>query len=323
MFRAPHGYGEYVGAIEVLKATWQAFNDDKALRLSAAISYATMFSIVPLMVVLIAIAGWVLGVANGGGHSTAENALLAYVRHGAGDGAAAALRDLIASSFNKPRQSIVAQVVGWLAFIVGASGLFGALQDALNTIWHVEAVKGGWRYMLRSRLASFGMVGVVAFLLLVSFVLTSVASIVAAHFARVVPLPAGAALLNAVSWLISLVIASVVFGLVYTILPDVRLRWRDVWIGSVATAVLFVVGQTLIAWYLSVAGVASAYGAAGAILIAFVWVYYSAAILLLGAEFTKVRASTATTTAPAEIRNVTLQPAGVDPRKEPDPAKRA
>jgi membrane protein len=125
-----------VGAIAVLKATWQAFNDDKALRLSAAISYATMFSIVPLMVVLIAIAGWVLGVQSSGGHTAAENALLTYVRHGAGDGAAAALRELIASSFNKPRQSIVAQVAAWLAFIVGASGLFGALQDALNTIWH-------------------------------------------------------------------------------------------------------------------------------------------------------------------------------------------
>jgi membrane protein len=106
-------------------------------------------------------------------------------------------------------------------------------------------------------------------------------------------------------------------------LPDVRLHWRDVWSGSIATAVLFVVGQTLIAWYLSVAGVASGYGAAGAILIAFIWVYYSAAILLLGAEFTKVRAANAVTTAPAEIRSVKLQPAGVDPRKEPDPPKRA
>jgi len=312
-----------VGALETLKATWQAFNDDKALRLAAAISYATMFSIVPLMIVLIAIAGWVLGVGHGGGHTTAENALLDQVRHGAGANAAAALRELIASSFNKPRQSIVAQVVGWLTFIVGASGLFGTLQDALNTVWHVESVKGGWRYMIRSRLASFGMIGVVAFLLLVSFALTSVASVVAAHFARLIPISAGAALLNVGSWLISLVVASVVFALVYTMLPDVRLHWRDVWSGSIATAVLFVVGQTLIAWYLSVAGVASGYGAAGAILIAFIWVYYSAAILLLGAEFTKVRAANAVTTAPAEIRSVKLQPAGVDPRKEPDPPKRA
>ncbi len=250
-----------VNGIKVLRATWQAFNDDKALRLSAAISYATMFSIVPLLVVLIAIAGWVIGIGKGGGgHTAAETALLSMVRHGAGDNAASALRELIASSFNKPRQSIIAQVVGWLTFIVGASGLFGALQDALNSIWHVEAVKGGWRYMLRSRLASLGMVGVVAFLLLVSFVLTSVASVVAAHFARLIPIPAGAALLNAVSWLISARAPHPsFFGLIYTVLPDVRLRWRDVWIGALATAVLFVVGQTAIAWYLSVAGVSFAH----------------------------------------------------------------
>ncbi len=318
-----------MSVIQVLKATWQAFSDDKAPRLSAAISYATMFSIVPLA------------------HGRPDHDRRVGDWHRQGRRGSYRRRDRAidhgASRRRRQRRDrsaradceFVQQAAperyrpgGRLAdpIIIGASGLFGTLQDALSTIWHIEAIKGGWRWHAPargSRRLRDGRRRRVSAAGLVRRARSSVASVVAAHFARLIPIPAGAALLNAVSWLISLVLASVVFGLIYTVLPDVRLRWRDVWIGALATAVLFVVGQTAIAWYLSVAGVASAYGAAGAILIAFIWVYYSSAILLLGAEFTKVRAATATTTAPAEIRNVTLQPAGVDPRREPDPAVRA
>jgi membrane protein len=302
--------------VAVLKDTWRAFNEDKALRLASAIAYATIFSLVPLIIVMIAIAGWVLGVAHEGhGPTVAENALIDGIRRGAGDNAAQAVRQLVASSFDKPRQSAVAQVIGWATFLVGASGLFGALQDALNTVWGVEAVRGGWKYVLRSRVASFGMVAAVGFLLLVSLLLSSVVTAIAAHFSDLVPFGGGAAMLNVASWILSFAVVTLVFALVYKVLPDVRLAWRDVWAGAAMTAVLFVVGQALISLYLAVAGVASAYGAAGSILVALVWIYYSSVILLLGAEFTKVRAGTVETTVPAGIRHTKWQPVGVDPRR--------
>jgi membrane protein len=303
-------------SMALLKNTWRAFNEDKALRLASAIAYATIFSLVPLIIVMVAVAGWVLVIAHAGQGSTiAENTLIDGIRRGAGDNAAQAVRQLVASSFDKPRQSIIAQAIGWVTFFVGASGLFGALQDALNTVWGVEAVRGGWRYVLRSRIASFGMVAVVGFLLLVSLLLNALVTAIAAHFSQLVPFGGGAALLNVASWIVSLALVTLVFALVYKVLPDVRLAWRDVWGGAAVTAVLFVVGQALISLYLTVAGVASAYGAAGSVLVTLIWIYYSSVILLLGAEFTKVRAGTVRTTVPAGIRQTKWQPVGVDPRQ--------
>lgn len=302
--------------VEVVKQTWRAFNEDKAPRLAASIAYATMLSLAPLFIVLIAVAGAVLGIGNGGhGHHTAEDALLGQVQRGAGSAAAETVRQLISSAFDKPRQGFIAQIVGWVTFILGASALFSALQDALNAVWGVEGTKGGWKQMLRDRLASFGMIAVVGFLFLVSFGLNAAATIVGTHFAAIIPFAGGALLLTAISWLVSIAIVTIIFALIFKVLPDVRIAWRDVSQGAFVTAVLFVVGQTLISLYFSVAGVASAYGAAGSILAALLWVYYSALILLLGAEYTKVRARGAETTVAAAIRQTVQRPAGVDPRQ--------
>ena len=301
--------------VALFKNVWQAFNEDKAMRLAAAIALSTIFSIAPLLIVLIAIVGWILGLQNGGhGHHLAENALLDQVSKGAGKGTADTVRQLVAASFNKPRQGLIAQIVGWVAFMFGATALFSSLQDSLNAIWHVEATKGGWKQMVRDRVASFGMILVVGFLLLVTFVANAGIAFIGAHFLSQIPLIGNPLVLTAVEQLVAFALVTIVFALIYKVLPDVTIAWRDVWLGAAVTAILFVIGEGLIAWYLAVAGVASAYGAAGSLLVGLLWIYYSAIILLLGAEFTKVAAGHAQTVAPSNVRSLSEQPAGIDPR---------
>ncbi len=293
----------------LLKATFVAFGQDKASRLAAAIAYSTIFSLAPLFIVLIAIAGAVLG-----SHSKVENQLLAAVGKNAGAGSAEALRSIISSTYNKPRQGFIAQVLGWVVFIVGASGLFASLQGSLNAIWHLESTKGGWKKMARDRGASFAMILVVGFLLLTTFVANSVIAIVGTRFRSLIPFNANSTVITLIDQIVMLIIVAIIFALLFKILPDVDIAWRDVWIGAIATSVLFVIGENLISLYLAKGGVGSAYGAAGSILIALLWIYYSAMILLLGAEFTKVSAKKATLTVASDVSHTSESPAGTDPR---------
>jgi len=298
-----------------LKATFVAFGEDKAQRLAAAIAYSAIFSIAPLFIVIIAIVGAVLNV-NGahGGHRSALNALIESVRHSAGDGTAATVKSLIQASFNKPKAGVIAQILGWLFFIIGASGLFVALQDALNAVWHVEATRGGWRQMVRDRIASFGMIVAIGFLLLATFIANASISFISTHLLGSIPIVGSPIVATVVDQIVTLAIVTVIFALIFKVLPDVSIAWHDVWLGAAATAVLFVIGETLIGIYIAKAGVASAYGAAGSLLVALIWIYYSALILLLGAEFTKVNAQHAALTVSAVVRHTSEQPKGVDPR---------
>ncbi len=299
----------------VLKATVTAFNEDKAPRLAAAIAYSTIFSIAPLFIVLIAIVGAVLDVRVGhGGHTTALNALLENVKRSAGDGAAQTVKSLIEASFNKPKTGLIAQILGWIFFIVGASGLFAALQDALNAVWHVEATRGGWKQMVRDRAASFGMILVVGFLLLVTFIANAAISYLSAHVLRDIPIIGSPAVASLIDQVITFAITTAIFALLFKVLPDVTISWRDVGLGAAVTAALFVVGELLIGLYIAKAGVASAYGAAGSLLVALIWIYYSAMILLLGAEFTKVTAHRVGLTVDSVVRHQSDRPRGVDPR---------
>ena len=302
--------------VAFFKNVLQAFNDDKVMRLASSIAFTAIFSIAPLFIILIAIIGWIIGIQNGGhGHHIAENALLDNISKGAGKGTADSVRDLVTASFNKPRQNIIAQVLGWVAFILGASGLFSSLQDSLNAIWHVEATGGGWKHMVRDRAASFGMILVVGLLLLLTFVANAAVAFVGTHVLATIPVVGSPAVLALIGQVVSVLLVTLMFALIYKVLPDVDIAWHDVWVGAAVTAVLFVVGEALIAWYLAVAGVASAYGAAGSLLVGLLWIYYSAIILLIGAEFTKLAAHKVATTAPSTVRKLTNQPAGIDPRE--------
>jgi membrane protein len=297
-----------------LRDIWRNSNQDKVMRLASGIAFSAIFSIAPLLIVLIAIVGGLVGIQNGGhGHHVAEDALLSQIRAAAGKDAADAVGQLVTASFNKPRAGLLAQVIGWIAFVFGAMGLFASLQDALNTIWRIESTGGGWRQMLRDRLSAFAMILVVGALLLLTVVVNAGLSFATAHPA-LVPFLGSPVVALVSAPLVSFALVTLALALVYKVLPDVTLDWRDVWIGATVTAVLFVAGEVAIAWYLGVAGVASAYGAAGSLLAALLWIYYSAVVLLVGVEFTKVLAGAVATTAPTTLRLMSEQPAGIDPR---------
>jgi membrane protein len=199
---------------------------------------------------------------------------------------------MVDASFGKPRESEFAQAIGWIVFIIGASSVFVALQDALNTIWGAEPPAAGRNLfvIVRDRAMSLAMLLVIGFLLMMTFLLNVVVAFVSANLTAYLPFANAGFMFAAINWVISVVVIAVLFGLMFKILPDVDIRWSDVRIGAALTALLFVIGQALIGLYIGKAGVASAYGAAGALLAILVWIYYSAAILLLGAEFTKIYA---------------------------------
>jgi membrane protein len=276
----------------LVRDTFNAWNADKAPRLAAALSFSTIFSIAPLLIIVIAIAGTALGLRGGlqHPHGNVEAQLLDQIRTRAGSQAADAVRDLVAANFSKPHQGIIAQIVGWLTFIVGASGVFASLQDSLNTVWHVEPTKQSFWLTVRQRIASLGMVLVIGFLFLLTFGFSAALAVISTYFTHVLPFAGAGAVFTAANYVVSLGLMTVLFALIYKILPDAKIDWSDVWIGSGITALLVVIGQVLIGVYLSHSGTASAYGAAGSLLVLLLWIYYSALTLFFGAEFTKVYA---------------------------------
>jgi membrane protein len=190
----------------------------------------------------------------------------------------------------QPSTGLLATVVAVITLLFGASGVFGQLQDALNTVWGVEPKEGRgvWGF-IKDRFLSFVAVVGTGFLLLVSLVLSSALAAVGKWFSGVLPLPE--AVLQALNFLVSFVVITGLFALIFKVLPDARVAWRDVWVGAALTALLFTIGKFAIGVYLGKSNVASAYGAAGSLVIVLVWVYYSAQILLYGAEFTQVYAN--------------------------------
>jgi len=276
----------------MLKETYARWNADKAPRLAAALSYTTIFAIAPVLIIVIAIAGTIIAatVGHGHGHSVVRDQLLGAIRASAGSGAADAVRAMVESAFNKPRQSLAAQVFGWVMLIVGAAGLFAALQDALNTVWHVEAPKKSIWVTVRDRLASVGMLLAIGFLLLVTTAINAAIAYVSSYVTQALPFAGAGIAFALINWIVSIAIITLLFAMMFKYLPDAQIEWQDVWTGAFVTAVGFVIGQALIALYLGRAGVASAYGAAGSLVVLLLWVYYSSMILLFGAEFTRVYA---------------------------------
>lgn len=268
--------------IELVQETFRKWSQDKVSRLAAALAYYTIFSIAPLFVVAVAVAGAVFG------HEAASGQIVAQIRGLVGTDGAQVIEQLIKSA-DQPKTGTFAAVVGVVTLVLGASGVFLALQDTLNTIWGVMVRPGaGVREMLRSRLLSFGMVLGIGFLLLVSLVLQAALSAVGDFLARNFPVLGVA--LPLINFVISLAVITGLFGLMFKYLPDVQIAWRDVGIGAFVTALLFTLGKTLIGLYLGNSSTASVYGAAGSLVVLLLWIYYSAQILFLGAEFTQVYA---------------------------------
>lgn len=268
--------------LPILKQTVKEAGEDKIPRLAAALSYYTVLSLSPLLVVAIAVAGLVFG------QEAAQGQITGQLQQVFGPEAGDALQTLVAKA-NRPSAGIVGTVVGVVVLLFGASGVFGELQDSLNVIWEVTARPDrGFKGMVKDRFFSFTMVLGVAFLLLVSLVISTVLAAVGSWFETALGLPTWA--WSGINFAVSLLIITLLFGMLFKVVPDVKIGWRDVRVGALVTALLFTVGKYLIGLYMGKAGIASPYGAAGSLMVIVVWVYYSAHLLFIGAEFTQVYA---------------------------------
>jgi membrane protein len=267
---------------EITKETASDWVDDNASRLAAALAYYALLSLAPLLVIAVAVSGFVFGPDAARGRVSEELGGLV------GSGAAAGIEAVLASA-RSPGSGILSTVVGVVTLFFGASGVFGELQASLNTVWEVQPKPGrGILGEMKTRFFSFTMVLGVAFLLLVSLVVSAVLSAVGTVFSGL--LPGGETLWQLFNILFSLAVVTCLFALIFKYIPDAEVRWRDVWLGGVVTAVLFTIGKLLLGLYIGKAAVGSAYGAAGSIIALVVWVYYASQIFLLGAEFTQVQA---------------------------------
>lgn len=266
----------------LVKKSVTAWINDDAASMGAAIAYYTVFSLSPLLLIVIAVAGAVFGVDAVRGEVAIQLASII------GQDGARVVQDLI-RSVNQPVDGALATLVSLFVLFIGATSVFTELQTALNRIWHVpKRVESSWWVLLRARFLSFGLILGLAFLLMVSLVI-SVALAAVGRWADDI-LPGWESILQFLNFTLSFGVTTVLFAIIYKFIPQARIAWRDVMLGAVVTAALFEVGKLLISLYIGKAGVASSYAAAGSIVVLLMWVYYSAQIFLLGAEFTWVQA---------------------------------
>jgi membrane protein len=261
----------------VLKEAGSQWGADKAPRLGAALAYYTLFSIAPLLVIAIGIAGLVFGM------DAAQGQITGQVEHLVGKQGGEAIQAMVENA-SQPGKGVLGTVLGVAMLLFGAAGLFGQLQDTLNTVWEVRPKpgRGVWGF-IRDRFLSLTMVLGVAFLLLVSLVVSTVLAAVGGLLGDWQTGVVGQVITTA----LDLVVITALFALIYKFLPDAKIAWRDVWLGAAITAALFTLGKFLIGLYLGRAGVGSAYGAAGSLAVLLVWIYYAAQIFLFGAELFK------------------------------------
>ena len=293
------------------------WSHDHAPRLGAALAYYTVFSLVPFLVVVIALTGLVFG------QEAAQSAILGQIADLVGEQSAAAIKDMIQRA-DKPSTGLLATGLAIVTLLLGASGVFGQLQDALNTVWGVEPKEGRgvWGF-IKDRFLSFVAVLGTGFLLLVSLILSSALAAAGKWFSSWLPLPE--AVLHLVNFAVSFVVITGLFALIFKILPDAQVAWRDVWIGAALTAALFTIGKFALGLYLGKSNVASGYGAAGSLVLVLLWVYYSAQIMLFGAEFTQVYANRLgeriVATPDAKVTDPRKAEAG-QPSQQPAPARK-
>lgn len=261
------------------KAAFTGWRDDYAQSMGAALAYYTLFSIAPLLLIVISIAGLVFG------QDAARGEIIGQLNSLMGQRGALAIQTLL-ESVSRPTEGIAATVIGVVLLLVGATSVFGELQDSLDRIWKAPVREGsGLWHLLRARLLSFGMILGIGFLLMVSLVFSAGLAAISKWWA---PMFSGWMLIaGTLNTLFSFALTTGMFAMIYKTMPRAHIEWEDVWIGSVMTAVMFTIGKWLIGIYIGNSAFSSAYGAAGSILVLLIWVYYSAQIFLMGAEFTR------------------------------------
>lgn len=268
--------------LDLVKETFSEWNKDKASRLAAALAYYTVFSLAPLLIIVIAIVGSVFG------EEAARGEIVGQIQELVGRDGAQFIETAIENA-SKPKAGSLASIISVVVLLFGASGVFAELQDALNTVWEVQPKPElGLSNIIRSRFLSFTMVLGVGFLLLVSLTINAALTVLVNFFGHL--LPGIDFLWQVANFILAFVVTTLLFGLIYKVLPNVEIAWSNVWIGAAITSVLFSIGRFLLGQYLGNTSFASAYGAAGSLVVILAWVYYAAQILFIGAEFTQVYA---------------------------------
>jgi membrane protein len=302
---------------QVGKDTIMQWIDDNPFQLAAALSYYTLFSLAPLLIIVIAIAGFAFG------REAAQNQIVETLQGMIGQESAQAIQGMVENASKQPKSGIISTIVGIIVLIFGAGGVVGQLQTSLNTIWGVEPKpgQGVWGF-IRQRFISFAMVLGIGFLLLVSLVVSALVTGITEFVGTVFGGTEFVA--HAIDLILSFVFITVLFAMIYKFLPDVQIEWGDVWIGAALTSLLFTIGKFLIGLYLGSSGVSSTFGAAGSLITVLLWVYYSALIFFLGAESTQVYASQyGSGVKPTENAQPIAAAAETDKRESPPPDRRA
>lgn len=268
--------------IPLLRETWGAYQKHNGQWLAAALAYFGAFAVAPLIIVLVEIAGFFLH-----NHQHVLDVIFDYMRRDLGSGSDA-VRQIVTSTFDQPRRSLIAQIVGWVLFVLAAAGLFNGLQFALNNAWDAADQQLGIWEAVRQKVLGFAMMLVVAALLLASVFANAALVTVSSYLAHA--LKGLGALVQIADFLITFGLVWLLFALLFRYLPNARVAWSDVRLGAGITAFLFTIGQFLIGWYLGRASLSSAYGAFGSLVAFLIWAYYTSQIFLFGAEFTHVYA---------------------------------
>jgi membrane protein len=286
----------------------KSWADDFAPSMGAAISYYTVFSLAPLLIIVIAMAGAVFG------REAVQGQIVAQLSGLIGAQGASVVQGIVASA-NDSDKGLVAGLISLVVLIIGATTVFAELQSALDRIWHIPEAKKpkGISAIVRARVLSFGLILGLVFLLMVSLAVSTAVAAFGSWAGGL--LPASELLLHAVNIVVSLSIATVLFAMIYKLMPSTYIAWRDVWVGAFTTAALFEVGKMLISLYIGKSGMSQAFAAAGSLVVLLAWVYYAAQIFLLGAEFTKVYADEhgSRTAAKAMTRTAQTAVAGMPP----------
>jgi membrane protein len=268
------------GLFNVLKKAFSGFGDDKVTKLSGSLAYYTIFSMGPLLVVIISLCGLFLG------REAVEGKIYNTLNGFVGSDTAGQLQEIIKNA-SLAGKSKIAAIIGGITLLVGATTVFGEIQDSINTIWGLKPKpKKGWLKMLQNRFLSFSVIVSLGFLLLVSLGVTAIidgfSDRLKAHFPDVTVV-----VFYIVNVAITLAVTTLIFGVIFKVLPDATIKWKDVLAGAIATSLLFMIGKFAISFYISKSNVGSTYGTAGSMVVLLLWIYYSAIILYFGAEFTK------------------------------------
>ncbi|MCW3090384.1 MAG: YihY/virulence factor BrkB family protein [Ferruginibacter sp.] len=275
---------QITGIFLFIKKVILEFFDDNVLKYSASLSYYTVFSLAPMLIIIISICGYLFG------REAVQGQLYGEIKDMVGSNAAIQIQDTI-KNIHLTKDTPIATMVGIVVLLIGGTAIFGEIQDSLNKIWGLKVkVKKAWWTLVISRLLSFSLVISLGFVLMVSLVLNALVAIIGERLNRLIT-GVGKIFIPVIDNLVTFLITTIVFAVIFKVLPDAKIKWKDVSVGAFITAILFTIGKIGIGWYLGRSNMATIYGAAGSVVIIMVWAYYSSLILYLGAECTKVYAT--------------------------------